>query len=60
MNLSCDIHVYLRALLSVSRGIELYLYMTQVDLDGNPRRLFLCTYYMNEMCMTTLHVDNPI
>ena len=38
----------------------LYLYMTQVDLEGSPNRLFLCTYDMNEMYMLTLHGNDSI
>ena len=37
--------------------MRLYLYMTQVDPKVSPRRLFLCTYDISEMCMMTLHVD---
>lgn len=33
----------------------LYLYMTQVDLEKGPRRVFLCTINMNEMYMMILY-----
>ena len=40
--------------------MRLYLYMTQVDLEGSPRRLFLLTHDMNLKYMLTVHVDDPI
>ena len=40
--------------------MRLYLYIAQVDLEGSPMRLLLCTYDMNEMYMLTLHVNDPI
>ena len=36
--------------------MALLLHMTQVYLEGSPKRLFLCTYDMNEMYMMTYMV----
>ena len=47
-------------LLSIGRGMVLYLDMAQALFERCPRMLFLCTYYMNEMYMLTLHVYDPI
>ena len=33
----------------------LYLCIAQIDLEGSPRRLVLCTYDMNEMQLLTLY-----
>ena len=47
-------------LLSVGRGMRLYLHMAEVDFEGSHSRLFLCIYGMNEMYMMNLHVDDSI
>ena len=40
-------------MLSVGRGMRLYLYIAQVGLEGCSRRLFLCSYEMHGMHMLT-------
>ena len=44
-------------LLSVGRGMGLYLYIAEVVLERIPRKLFLCSY---DMHMLTLYVDDSI
>lgn len=36
-------------LLSIGKGMRLYLCFAKVDLEGSPRRMLLCTYDINEM-----------